>query len=284
MSQLGWLVNGRRYTHEEAMAYAATYPDDLPYTSAMLSLMWQGARSDGSRHNLRTYLSPTMLSGCVRAEVLKRLPEGALSEYGLESGYWLEPEKVYAMLRGTIGHLLGEQGQHEPDSIIEQQLSCNLTLPDGRIIIIKGTPDKIVPRHDKLDEWLILDYKTVKSFEAQPKKYWINQLSCYSWMLFQHGKNVTRARIIQVGMPAVKQLTLPLLSLEDTHTYLVQRALRFISFLDPALSWQERIEIPLDPVLDGRDSTWQCHRLPRDKGGAWCPVSNLCWTLNRLGI
>lgn len=252
MPQRGWIINGERMTHAEAMAYAWGYPANFDYTPQDLEEMYQD--------HLRTYISPTMFSGCARQEVLKRTVD-----------YWLDPDKVWALRRGTLAHKLMEDGTHEPDAILEQKLACEVLLPDGRTLTLRGTPDKVVP-----SKKLLIDYKTIKQLTGVAKGHWIAQLSCYRWMLWQHGIEVERAFIQQIGMERPKRLYIPLHPLAWAEQYIIRRAPQFVGVVDGTFDLDH-----LPPLLNftlDTDATWQCYAR-KGPGSAWCPVADQCMRL-----
>ncbi len=256
MSQVGWVIEGKRYSHAEAMAYARTYPDGLAFGADLLDQMYQA--------NLRTYISPTMFSGCVRAEVLKR-----------ETDYWLDPAKAWPLLRGTVAHLIMERGAHEPDAVLETSLSCEVKLLDGRTVTLKGTPDKVVP-----SQRLLVDYKSIDVVTDTPKDYWIAQLSCYRWMLAQHEIPIDRAYIQQISMKTTKRLWLDLWPLDKAERYIQERAAKFAGVVDGTYTL-ENLPAPFNFTLEA-DSTWQCG--PLRNGDVWCAVQQQCMARLRLDM
>lgn len=251
MGQVGWIINGEKIRHEDALVLAETYPDGWHYDANMLSQMFQEFQ--------RNFMSPTMFTGCRRRAVLERTTD-----------YWLEPDKAWALLRGTLAHKLLEGGRHEHGALLEQRLACEVPLPDGRTVVIKGQPDKVVPA-----QRLLIDYKTVDEIANTPKDSWVSQLSCYRWMLHQHDIVVDRAFIQEIGTkrPHRLWLTKYLWDLPTTEAYIIDRAAHFAGVFDGTFDL-ENLPAPLDFVLD-KDQTWQC--FPTKYTGVWCPVQQACF-------
>lgn len=250
MPQVGWIINGEQLLHADALQKAMTYPPGWHYDANMLSQMFQGS--------LRNFMSPTMFPGCRRRQVLERVTD-----------FYLDPDKAWALLRGTMVHNILERGVHEPDAIIEQRLVCLVRTDDGRTVEVRGQPDKVVPSRN-----LLIDYKTINDVTNVPKDYWISQLSCYRWMLDQHGIPIDKAYIQQVGTKKPHRLwvTDKLWSLERTERYIVQKAAHFAGVFDGTFDL-ENLPEPLDFVLE-KEQTWQCFPT---RSGIWCPVQATCF-------
>lgn len=284
MPQTHWIWNREQWPHDELMDYSSEYRVEFPYPPEMLHVMWQPEE--------RTYISPTMLADCTRQAALKRLlPYG---EY---------PDHAYARYRGTMGHVMLEEGQRklrrdlgiEMDAILEQPLEVKIRFPgrtflhrywDSDInpatgsqtgwveeevdwLLLRGTPDKVLP-----SKKLLIDYKTIKEIVSTPKAGWTPQLSCYRWMLHHNGIEIERAIIQQVSMKVPARIEIDLWPLDATEQYIMSRALRFAPVLDGSITL-DNLPPMLDPVLDA-DQVWLCN-------SSWCPVQYQCKKLKAEG-
>ena len=244
MGQVGWIYLGDYYTHQEMMSLAATYPEGFSYTPDMLEEMLQGEERD--------YISPSTLGGCARQWKLKR-----------EEPYYEELDKAWPKFRGTLAHAVMEAGPNEPDAILEISRERVLETPLGPVIIY-GKPDKVIPSLK-----LLIDYKTIKAIERKPKAAWIQQLSCYRWLLAGDGIEVERAIIQQISMALPYRLEIPLWDLEYTEIWLKARVPEFVLALEPGDTYPRALIEGID------DNTWvQCQ---------WCPVAAKCRALQREG-
>lgn len=254
MPQAGWYFQGRNWTNEELKAYAADHLDEVPYDPAIIDNMWNGRE--------RNFYSPTMMTGCPRQEVLKRLED-----------YYLEPEKAYKAWRGTLAHTMLENLKHEADAVLEKRFKALLPLGDGSGVWMFGKPDKIVPSKTRL-----IDYKTLEEVKSTPKDGWTPQLSSYRWLLGKNGIEINEAVIQQISMGKAKRLPVEMWDLDYTEEWLRGRMSMFKGTLD---GWFSLDNLPpmLDFILD--PNAWLCRK--QKDGKAWCPVQAQCFAHARAG-
>jgi len=275
--QIGWIWDGRRWTHEEILELARTYPDDFPYTPQTVEKMFVQEERD--------YISPTMLSDCPRAIVLKQ-----------QSDYWVPLEYAYAAYRGTMIHAFLDDGTQEDDALVERAIRITYEIPGGGWMYLRGKPDKVIP-----GQKLLIDYKSIKDDDVGKKKpYWVPQLSVYRYMLAQPHEfmhecpdgealetwetegpiEVTRALIQQFSMKRPHRTALELWPLGQTKEYLDARISKFVGVFDGTYDVDELLPPVLDAELDS-DSVWKCTGW---RGKApWCPVAGLCAQIAREG-
>lgn len=256
MGQMGWRYKGRDWLHKELLEYAKDYPAHFPYSPEILSAMFPEQE--------RAFYSPTMLTGCPRQEVLKR-----------ETDFYPEPEKVYKAWRGTLAHTMLEHLRHEQGAILEKRFDAVLPLGDGRGVLLRGKPDKVLP-----EQGLVIDYKTLKEVISVPKETWTPQLSSYKWLLHHNGVEVERGIIQQISMDEAKMIDVELWDLESTEAWLRGRMLKFVGVLEREYDL-EHLPPMLDYAID--NNAWLC-RTPKGGGKAWCPVAEACFALAHKGI
>lgn len=284
MGQVGWLVDGVPWLHEDLLAYAETYPGDFDYTPQMIRAMFVDAE--------RAYVSATMIGSCPRELALRNLDP---------NGYYVPLEYAYGAYRGTVLHEHMEDleswggtfaaevkrsflraGTHEPDAIIERPIELDLLLPDGSTVLLKSTPDKVVS-----SEGLLIDYKSIDEVISTPKASWEAQLSVYRWMLHKTGIEVSRAFIQQISMKRTKRLPIELWDLGTTEAYIFERVPQFAGIFDGTYGVDTTVPEntvlppPLDFQLDA-ELAWKCNG--RNGKESWCPVSERCKELARRGV
>lgn len=259
------------------LAYARTYPVDLPYTPEMLKDMFVDKP--------RSFPSPTSIASCPRKLVLER--DGEWSQ---------EPVKSYQAFRGTMAHTLLEHLRHEPDAILERRVRVWVTLPDGRRMQLAGKPDKVVPSQN-----ILLDYKTLAEIKRQPKDSWVPQLSTYRFILstpheylvedtsdwVEEGPmDISRGQIVQLTMGDAAKLELNLWPLDATLDWIRGRMAQHVGVYDGTYNLEN-----LPPVLQvGLDSDSYLCFGRRDKvskreiSRPWCNTFKLCRQKAREGI
>lgn len=265
------VLDNERISDAECLACAthatprAGGPCHIPYE------MLKGMMDDSGRE--RAHVSATMLGGvCPRQTWLQA-----------NEPWHVHPDRAYAALRGTLGHLVMERNP-EPGSIGEQRFEAEV---EG--YLVTGQIDKI-----HLGRRTITDFKTkaeTKSPPSKPQEDHVWQLNVYRWLV-RHGwpqavltKDSTGARLPKkyaVGKPAgieidrlelvywtlgwVKRLDVPVLDDDEVYRYIVQGLARQVDDLPPP------VPEGLDPAgMRGAVSKF-CHD--------WCPVRHAC--LDRL--
>lgn len=234
---------------------------DYPYE------MLKGMMDDSGRE--RAHISATMLGGVCRRQTWLQA----------RHDWHANPDRSYAALRGTLGHLVMERNP-EPGAVCEQRFEIVL---DG--VTVTGQIDKI-----HLDRRTITDFKTkaeTKTPPKQPQDDHVMQLNVYRYLVM-HGwpqrvlakdsAGHKLAKRYAVGKPAgiaidrlelvywtlgwVKRLDVPLLDDETVLRYMLDGALTQASDTCPA------VPDDLDPAgLAGRASVF-CTE--------WCPVRYEC--------
>lgn len=145
MPHTHFLINGERYTTEEAINIASEKGHLDHWLPSALRGMVQ-TREDGGRH-----LSPSSANDCVRKAVLKE-----------REPYDLNPEKLWAAFVGNAVHNNFEEDD-DSDELKELFLSTTLQVDigDGIVVevVLKGTIDRYNVTHKR-----ITDIKTVSEF------------------------------------------------------------------------------------------------------------------------
>jgi hypothetical protein len=255
--QKGWIINKQRMEHQEAMDYAATYPLDFPYDPEMLDAMFNREE--------RGYISPTMLSGCRRQQVLK-----------MHTPYYVYPYHAWTRYRGTLAHLLMEKMPTLPNVIRETKRAVMVRMEDGTQAPLYGTPDKVVTENR-----LLVDYKTMADLldldtEKGQKKLrgWTQQLSVYRWMLAKNGLPVEKAIIQGIHMKEPFRLEVPLWSMKKTERYLQFQMPRWIPVFDGTYNMDNLPPILYPEKPEDEDIYWLCN-------SSWCEVSYKCKQLHQ---
>lgn len=234
---------------------------DFPYE------MLKGMMDDSGRE--RAHVSATMLGGvCPRQTWLQA-----------NRDWHANPDRTYAALRGTLGHLVMERNP-EPGSVAEQRFEAEV---EG--YLVTGQIDKI-----HLGRRTITDFKTKaedKKPPQRPQDDHVLQLNVYRWLV-RHGwpqrvlaKDSTGAKLprkFAVGTPAgieierlelvywtlgwVKRLDVPILDDETVYRHIVEGLARQVDDVPP-------------PVPDGLDPTGRRGRVSTFCAD-WCPVHHEC--------
>jgi hypothetical protein len=280
MPQVGWIINGRKHSLAKVLDYARKYKEGFLYTPEQLYIMTQ--------HYERTYPSPTTIAGCARQSVLRR-----------QTNYYVDIDKAWAAAKGTVTHdlLKNVAEMHrdlEPGALIEHRLSCMFDMGEGfshtyvdregvehtttqRYIELRGQADKVIP-----SEKLLVDYKTVKEIQtpgSSKVRGWRAQLSCYRWMLHQHGIEIDRALIHQWHPENPMPLPVEMWPLDKTERYIRARLLKFAGVFEDGFFDVNKgfLPPPLDYATDG-DQVWLC------QPNGWCAVRDKCFQLIAQGI
>lgn len=209
-------------------------------------------------------LSTTMLlDPCARRVILQQTED-----------YYESPKAYWARFRGTIGHLMMEQYDGGGDGIIQEvRFKKAITIDiDGEEVEVE-----ITGKMDHVDEnqELIIDYKSIKSINAQPvnrgqcKPEHAEQVSIYRWLLWG-GTNmetgdtvqikISKAGIIYFDMSGVRKIGAPLMSLDETEAFVRER-------VEPFARFQRTGELP---------DLWYDDRGYRHRWCDYCPVREIC--------
>lgn len=138
--------------------------------------------------------------------------------------FYVSPRKLYPAFRGTMIHRVLEAITTK-DSWTEQTHQKSLTLDDGKVILVSGRPDKIVP-----SQKLIRDYKTTVRVPTKDEPYGkhAEQLNGYRWLwcdLFE----IDKLRLQYIDMRNTKQVKVPLMPVEQVEAYLKEQALVYVN-------------------------------------------------------
>jgi CRISPR/Cas system-associated exonuclease Cas4 (RecB family) len=182
-------------------------------------------------------LSVTALTGCVRQAYLKATEP-----------FYQRPDQQYWAYRGTLAHLLAEQGAG-PDIVAERRFERELRLPSGRVITITGRPDEIDPTRG-----LLIDYKTTDRAPRQPSPLHIAQLNAYRWLVAPEYQ-IDRLGIVYLTMKGVQKASAPVWPDGQVERLLQERA----GALAEAYSGGDWPELTED--------RWMC---------SYCPVAAAC--------
>lgn len=259
-------IDGERVSDEECLACRVGAPRagvhcDYPYE--MLKAMMDGSGRE------RAHISATMLGGvCPRQTWLQARRD-----------WHANPDRTYAALRGTLGHLVMERNP-EPGSICEQRFEIQV---EG--MTVTGQIDKI-----HLERRTITDFKTKAETKAppdRPQEDHVWQLNVYRHLV-RHGwpQSVLTMdsaggklpRRIAVGKPAniqidrlelvywtlgwVRRIEVPLLDDDAVREYILNGARTQAGDSCPP------VPDGLDPAgLRGRVSTFCLD---------WCPLRHAC--------
>jgi len=136
-------------------------------------------------------LSVTALTGCVRQSYLKATEP-----------FYQRPDQQYWAYRGTLAHLLAEQGAG-PGIVAERRFERGRQLPSGRVITITGRPAEIDPARG-----LLVDYKTTDRAPRQPSPLHIAQVNAYRWLVAPEYQ-VDRLGIVYLTMKGVQKASAP---------------------------------------------------------------------------
>lgn len=189
------------------------------------ALIRQTARTDG------WWLSPSGVAGCQRLHLLKASED-----------YYLNPNKVWAMLVGTAVHRHLETGEYLEEVPLRMPLLIPLELPNGERKVVEfpvaGTLDRYEPPWKR-----ITDYKFPSEFSYQqydpnqgrrvvvpktfPEPHHVAQVNIYRMLLEYNGYPVEQAQIFYARPykeAPRKVVAVPLWDLEDTYQYAVEVA------------------------------------------------------------
>jgi hypothetical protein len=151
-------------------------------------------------------LNVTDLTGCVRQSFLKATEP-----------YYQRPDHQYWAYRGTLAHLLAEQGAG-PGIIAERRFERELELPNGTSVTITGKPDEIDPTRG-----LLIDYKTTDRAPRQPSPLHIAQVNVYRWLVGPEFA-IDRLGIVYLTMKGVKKASVPVWPDGHVERFIQERA------------------------------------------------------------
>ena len=151
-------------------------------------------------------ISVTDLTGCVRQAYLKETEP-----------YYQRPDQQYWAYRGTLAHLLAEQGAG-PGIVAEHRFTRELQLPNGTVVPISGQPDEVDPRRG-----LLIDYKTTDRAPRQPSPLHIAQLNAYRWLVSPEYA-IERLGIVYLTMKGVTKASVPIWPEGQVERFLRERA------------------------------------------------------------
>lgn len=179
-------------------------------------------------------LSATMLlDPCARRVILQQTED-----------YYEAPSRYWARFRGTLSHLLMETYDGGGEGIIQEvrfRKAVTVEVDGVQVEVeITGKMD-----HVDVNQKLIIDYKSIKSINAQPvnqgrcKPEHAEQVSIYRWLLdggtnMETGETVhydiERAGIIYFDMAGTRKIGAPMMSLEETEAFIRERVTPFARF------------------------------------------------------
>lgn len=241
MGAIGWKIDGKNYSYEEAFDIAKRDGSFANFPPAALRAM-ERHRVDGD------WLSPSGAAGCPRQRILVR-----------QVDYFVDPEKEWVPGVGTAVH---NWLQDADDEHHESLLSCDLNVPlrDGRVVPfqLKGSPDAYDPEHRR-----VYDYKTVKDWKGKyyPYDSHVLQINLYRYLFEKNGHPVEDLVIwyVKQGGRDVRReaFHVPMWSMEDIENIAIEAA-------EPLAWYKLTGEIPPNKY----DPTW----LPC----MFCPVIKEC--------
>jgi CRISPR/Cas system-associated exonuclease Cas4 (RecB family) len=182
-------------------------------------------------------ISVTDLTGCVRQAYLKATEP-----------YYQRPDQQYWAYRGTLAHLLAEQGAG-PGIVAERRFVRELELPNGTVVPISGQPDEIDPSRG-----LLIDYKTTDRAPRQPSPLHIAQLNAYRWLVSPEHE-IERLGIVYLTMKGVTKASVPIWPEGQVERLLRERASALVEAYAGG-EWPEMTE-----------DRWMC---------GYCPVAAAC--------
>lgn len=222
MPAVGWLINGEKVTHAEAMSRSEADGHYYRFPPAVWETLWrQVQRVDG------WVLPPSMT--CPRLHILKSTED-----------YWLDPQKQWALIVGSAMHAFfegaGQEGTQELK--LETTLLVPITAHDGSPRAIRfplrGTLDHYDPVAQRLT-----DYKSTSDFsyfdnaakkrvaKEYPDPQHVQQINFYRLLLERNGYPVTSAQIwyFQASKDAPRKMVpVPLWGLDEVVEAAVEAA------------------------------------------------------------
>jgi PD-(D/E)XK nuclease superfamily protein len=243
MVAVGWLIDGQRYTFDEAYQQArqAGHLDGF-VPAALRAMEKNNERVDGH------WLSPSAAGGCPRQRILLQTePE------------FLRPEKKWKPFTGVALH---NQMHDAADEFQEHWLTVPLQVPlrDGTMydFTLQGTTDSYDPEFFR-----ITDYKTVEDFRKKyPYDSHVTQVQLYRLMFEMNGYKVNELMIwyVRQGGDAKRQvINVPLWHIEDTYAIALELA-------EP-LAWAAKTGSTLPEYRYNPREFIPC---------TWCPVVEAC--------
>lgn len=201
----------------------------------------------------------TILNICPRRVILEK-----------EHDFTEPVDRYWARFRGTISHLMMEAYDEGGEGIIQEVRFRKKVVVDGVEFEITGKMDHV----DTVNQY-ILDYKSIESVNRKPfneggyKPEHAQQVSVYRWLL-SGGTNmetnevvdypIRSAGIIYFDMKAPLKVGVPLMSLEETEEFIIER-------LRPFVHYQQTGELPGFLLLDNGKRHYFCGP---------CPLREIC--------
>lgn len=177
MPCVGWIIGNERYSQADVMERAQQHGHFHRIPAGVWAALWRSTRREGG-----FTLSPSSATGCHRQRLLKASED-----------YWLQPETVFPLIRGTGLHAALESG----DAGDEMFLSVSLSVK-GIIVPLRGRLDA----YDAASRRLV-DYKTTSRMDkVLPSDDHVVQLQLYALLLQDNGYPVETALIWYTRMDA----------------------------------------------------------------------------------
>lgn len=167
MPQVGWEMDGQRWSLEEALQIAREETFFQGFPKALIKQLQEDERPV-------QWISPSMAGGCLRQTFLRR-----------EHDYHLDPRERYAMGIGSAIHdwlSVTDDGGH-----ILKEVRLKYSLGGEPELILSGQIDRF-----DIKRGVLLDYKTTNSVwrKDRPNYQYTLQQNLYVYLLRKHGYEV----------------------------------------------------------------------------------------------
>lgn len=250
MPQIGWEIDGERWSLEEALQIARTEGAWQGYPAPVLQRLVATERDED-------VISPSMAAGCLRQAFLRR-----------EVDYYADPRERFAAGIGTAVHEW-LAGSEDSDRIIKET-RFEIPVAGNPLLKLSGQIDRFDIEHG-----ILIDFKTTNSlYKKDPPPYdYVLQQNLYIYLLRRHGYEVKRSFLWFV-VPKTKRK-----KVEEGFITEVDRMLVEVPIWPPDEQWAavdalaERIrailrtgELP-PPYAPDDENAWRCQ---------FCPVAEIC--------
>lgn len=196
-------------------------------------------------HSLGDYSATTIIDSPRRVALFRR--------YGDNLTY--TPESQAASLVGTAVHekmeyLLRQANVLHPDYIVEKSMAIPWEMNDGKILLLGGKPDVIIPNL----KWLN-DIKTCKVWKIifdPDKEEWTKQTNIYRFMLLDKGIKIERITVVAFYLDWIESQSL------KRHDYPKESIMEYEIDVWPI---QETFEF----ICDRMQKHYECETIPDDE-------------------
>lgn len=172
MPQVGWVIDGKKYTFAEAEQLAKKDGAVGGFIYPILNVMREQKRWPG-------VISPSMAGGCLRQAFLR-----------FQEDYYIDPQSVFTPGIGTAMHEWLMLSEDYSDVMKEDRLWTSVEASSGRVYKLSGQIDRF-----EIDRKTLYDFKTTGTlYRKYPPSYQhVLQQNLYVYLLRKHGYEVERA-------------------------------------------------------------------------------------------